>query len=189
MESIEIATYPNSSLEFIGNISKVKSLRIIHLPRVNDISPLSKLELLEILELKILPSYNKLQHIATLKPLQNLSNLRSLALRGIFVDDGSLQPLLSCPRLDEFHCGNYFSIQERLSLKAANPEIKGTFLKPIVKLPYTPCSKCGWLKVILSGVIRYAIHCPKCHNNRVQKHLAEWQAYQTNIAAQPPQID
>jgi phage FluMu protein Com len=183
MEKIEIATYPDSSLKFIGELPKVKSLKIIHLPKVSDISPLSQLESLETLELTILPSWNKIQHISTLRPLQDLAKLRTLTLLGIFVDDGSLQPLHSCPLLCEFHSGNLFSMQELLSLKYAKPEIKGTFFEPIVELPYTRCSKCGSLKVILSGVIKYAIQCPKCHHKRVQSHLAEWKACQTTIAA------
>jgi hypothetical protein len=176
--NIEIATYPDSSLDIIGRLPGIRSLKIIHLPGISDISPLSQLKSLESLELATLPSWSKLQHISTLQPLQGLANLRSLALRGIFVDDGSLQPLHSCPVLHEFHGGNFFSIQERLSLKAAQPEIEGTFFEPIVELPYTPCSRCGSLKVILSGVIKYAIQCPKCHQNRVQRHLEAWQALQ-----------
>jgi len=182
-ENIEIATYPDASLEFIGKLSKVKSLKIIHLPRVNDISPLSKLESLETLYLAILPSWDKLQHIASLNPLSRLRNLHSLSLHGIFVDDGSLQPLHSCPLLNEFHSGNLFSMQELLNLKAVKPEIKGTFFDPIVELPYSHCSKCGSLKVIMSGIIKYAIQCPKCNNKRVERHLREWQMYQTKIAA------
>ncbi|HUH96281.1 MAG TPA: hypothetical protein VLZ89_02920, partial [Anaerolineales bacterium] len=183
VESIEIATYPDVSLEFIGQLPKVKSLKIIHLPRVNDILPLSKLKSLETLYLAVLPSWDKFQHIASLKPLHKLMNLRSLSLHGIFVDDGSLRPLHSCPMLNEFHSGNLFSMEELLSLKAVKPEIKGTFFEPIVELPYTPCSKCGSRKVILSGVIKYAIQCPHCHSKRVQNHRIEWQRYQTKIAA------
>jgi hypothetical protein len=183
VESIEVATYPDASLEFIGELSQVKSLKIIHLPRIHDISPLSKLKSLERLYLAVLPSWDKLQHIASLNPLRGLMNLRSLSLHGIGVDDGCLKPLLSCPVLNEFHSGNIFSFQELLGLKALKPEIKGTFFEPIVEVPYSYCSKCGSSKVILSGVIKQAIQCPKCHGKRVQDHLSAWQSYQTKIAA------
>jgi hypothetical protein len=164
-----------------GKLSKIKVLKIIHIPRIKEIMPLSKLESLEKLEISILPSQNNLQHIESLKPLRNLMSLRSLVLHGIAVDDGSLEPIASCPRLNEFRSGNLFSMHELLSLKAVKPEIKGTFFAPLVELPYTRCSKCGSLKVILSGVVKYAIQCPKCHKNRVQEHLDEWQKQLTKI--------
>jgi hypothetical protein len=72
IENIEIATYPDASFES-GKLPKVKSLKIIHLPKVNDISPLSKLESLETLYLAILPCWNKFQYIASLKPLHKFS--------------------------------------------------------------------------------------------------------------------
>lgn len=181
IESIEIVTYPDTSLEFIEKLPRVKFLKITHLPKVSDISPLSKLASLEALYLSVLPSWDKLQHIASLKPLSRLTNLRSLSLHGFFIDDGSLQPLHSCLLLNELHSGNLFSMQELLSLKAVKPEIKGKFFDPIVELPYSYCSKCGSLKVIMSGVIKYAIQCPKCNNKRVERHLHKWQTYQAKI--------
>jgi phage FluMu protein Com len=183
VESIEIATYPDSSLDIIGKLPKVKSLKIIHLPRVKEITPLSKLECLEILYLAVLPSWNKLQHIATLKPLQNLANLRSIDLHGIIVDDFSLSPLHSCPMLEEFKSGNLFSMEELLNLKNAKPNIKGNLFVPLVEIPYVHCTKCGTIKVMLSGVAKNAIKCPKCNKRSVQKHLDEWKTYQTKIGS------
>jgi hypothetical protein len=183
LEKIEIATYPDPSLEFVSGLTKVKSLFIIHLPKVSDIAPFSHLEALETLELAILPSWNKLQHISTLTPLRGLKRLRALTLHGILVNDGSLRPLHSCPTLEEFQSGNLFSMQQLLNLKAVKPNIKGMFFEPVVELPFDPCSKCGSPRVILSGITSHSIHCPKCHRNRVQRHLSEWQVYTTAIAA------
>ena len=182
VEDIEIATFPDTSLEFIGKLSKVKSLRIIHLPKVNEISPLSKLKVLETLYLAVLPSWNKFQHIASLKPLGKLSTLHSLSLHGIFINDNSLQPLHSCSTLNEFHSGNLFSIEELLNLKVVKSKIKGMFFEPIVEIPNVRCPKCSSLKVVLSGVIKYGIHCPKCHSKRVQKHLDEWKNIESKCA-------
>jgi hypothetical protein len=177
LENIEILGYPDSSLELIGRLSNVKYLRIMHMPRVNDLSPLSNLKLLERLELAVLFSWNRQQHIKSLQPLNKLSNLQIVELHGVYPDDGSLQSLLSCPLLSEFQSGNLFTMQELLNLKVAKPEIKGTFFQPFVELPYSICEKCGSKKVILSGVIKNAFQCPECNKERIEKHLALWEAY------------
>jgi hypothetical protein len=182
VESIEIATYPDSTLESIGRLPTVKFLFIIHLPKITDISPLANLQSLEKLELQTLPSSAKTQQIKSLYPLEKLPNLRSFNFGGFTVEDGSLQPLHSCPNLEVFHSGNLFSIREFVSLKAAKPGLEGGFLNPLVKIPLIKCSKCGSEKVMLSGVRKNAIHCPKCHESRVQKHLAEWSFYETQMA-------
>jgi hypothetical protein len=180
VQCLEIATLPDSSLDFVGKLSALKSLQIVHLPKIHDIAPLSKLRALETLELATLPSWDassKRQHISSLKPLQHLAKLQSLALYGIVVDDGLLQPLYSCQSFKELRCSNLFSAKELARLKAMKPELIGTLLEPVIEVQHSYCSSCGTQKIMLSGVSRRSIMCPKCNAKRVQKHVEEWHTY------------
>jgi hypothetical protein len=178
LERLEIFVFPDETLEILGNLSQLQSLKVTHFPRVNDLTPLSHLPVLEELELSSAPGSYKIQHIKTLEPLKSLTHLKRFALRGIIVEDGSLEPLISCPSLIEFVSGNLFSTKEFATLKAKLPNLQGSFLTPLVNVPYNYCSKCGSQKVFLAGKTRRSIKCPKCDQGKVNIHVQEWTSYQ-----------
>jgi hypothetical protein len=178
LERLEIFVFPDETLEILGNLIQLQSLKVTHFPRVNDLTPLSHLPVLEELELSPSPGSYKKQHVKTLAPLKKLTHLKKISLRGIMVDDGSLEPLGSCPSLIEFVSGNLFSTKQFATLKAKMPNLQGSFLTPLVNVPYNYCSKCGSQKVFLSGKMKRSMKCPKCDQAKVTLHIQEWKSYQ-----------
>jgi hypothetical protein len=182
LENIEIATYPDPTFEPISTLKKLRSLKIYHLPGIKDLTYLEGLENLEELELQLVVSQSKFQHIVSLQPLEGLYNLRRISICGYVIEDGSLQPLHSLTRLEEFSISNVFSYQEIIKLKAVNPRLSGRFLTPFYPVPYNFCSSCGAQKIWLSGVIGSSVYCPNCHKKRVQRHIKEWTEYEQGVS-------
>lgn len=96
LERLVVATYSASSLELVSSFSRLRALRILHLPKVHDLTPLGRLRELETLSLETLPSWDasrKRTTVTGLETLATLPRLRWLALYGVVPIDGSLAPL------------------------------------------------------------------------------------------------
>jgi phage FluMu protein Com len=176
LKRLEIFVFPDETLEIIGSLVHLQSLEIMHFQKVTELTPLSNLSALEELELSTSPGSYKAQHIKSLAPLKNLAHLKRFALRGIIVDDGSLEPLHSCHSLTEFVSGNFFSIEQLVKLAINKPALQGSLLKPLCELPHIHCQKCGSQKVLLEGKIKSSIKCPKCNQSQVSRHIQEWKS-------------
>lgn len=174
---IEIATFPNEKIDFIEGLQLLEYLYILHLPKLNSIQPLRNLKNLTELELSVLPSWDpsgKSSIIDSLEPLSTLDKLKNLSLFGVIPEDGNLICLAKCKSLVDVRIGNQFTIEQLAGLKALKPSIGGIFFEPLAQAPYNFCKKCGSQKVMLSGVLKYCIKCPKCNKKRIDAHLAEW---------------
>ncbi len=102
LQTLVIATFPDDTLMMLRNLKRLTYLRILHLPRVNDLSPLAGLESLESLALETLPSWDvsgKLTIVKTLEPIGKLRKLRHLELFGVVPKDKSLSAIEQCQRL------------------------------------------------------------------------------------------
>lgn len=177
LRDLEIATYPDESLELLSGLGQLRRLRIIHLPKVSSLEPLGRLDQLRELALSTLPSWDashKRTQVDSFQPLSHLHHLESLELAGITAAKGGLAPLRKLTALRSVRLGNDFTIHDFAGLRASNPRLEGQFLAPTVELSFSRCSRCGTARVMLSGVAKYNIKCPKCQAQRVSRHLAEW---------------
>jgi hypothetical protein len=102
LDELVIATFPEASFDFLGRLGKLRSLRIIHMPRIRDIGPLAALTRLTSLSLSTLPGWDasgKITTIQSLEPLTAIPELAHLELFGICPPDKSLGPLERCKHL------------------------------------------------------------------------------------------
>lgn len=58
LETLIIATFPDSSLAALSPLGRLRYLRVLHLPLIRDLSPLATLSQLECLSLETLPSWD-----------------------------------------------------------------------------------------------------------------------------------
>lgn len=99
---LDVATYPDDSLEELAGLAKLEYLSILHLPKVTDLSPLARLTSLTTLRLATLPSWDssgKRTVVTSLEPLTKLEALRHVELFSVVPPDRSLGPLERLPSL------------------------------------------------------------------------------------------
>ncbi len=58
LQGMEIATYPDETLDLIAGLHDLRYLRILHMPKIVDLSPLAKLKRLVTVSLSTLPSWD-----------------------------------------------------------------------------------------------------------------------------------
>jgi len=96
VERLVVAGYPDSSLEPLLGLSKLRHLELLHFPNAIDLSPLASLVKLEALSLACLPSWDssgRKHKVLSLSPLSALPKLSSMELLGVVSLDQSLQAL------------------------------------------------------------------------------------------------
>ena len=102
LRGLEIASYPDETLEPVEKLTELRYLRILHLPKVTNLGPLGRLGSLVTLRLDTLPSWDasrKRTIVDSLAPLGLLKNLEHIELFGVVPADHSLRPLEGCPAL------------------------------------------------------------------------------------------
>src|SRR4051794_38881196 len=102
LTGLDIATYPDDSLDVLREVRTLRYLSVMHLPRVSDLRALSDLPELMTLRLRTLPSWDassKKTRVASLTPLEDLPNLKHLELFSVTPDDDSLLALADHPGL------------------------------------------------------------------------------------------
>lgn len=110
LEELVIATFPDESFEFLGKLSELRFLQILHMPKICDISPLSRLQRLTTLSLSTLPSWDasrKTTTVHSLDPLAHLPQLTHLELLGVCPPDKSLLSLERCKHLQTTRVSQY----------------------------------------------------------------------------------
>jgi hypothetical protein len=101
LRSLVVATVPDESLSFLEGL-RLDYLRILHLPKINNLSPLKGLQRLRSLSLQTLPSWDssgKVLQVESLDPISHLSNLEHLELFGVVSPDRSLAAIENCKKL------------------------------------------------------------------------------------------
>jgi len=102
LNSLVIATFPDTTLECLSLLSKLTHLRIVHLPKVTDLGPLASLTDLRLLSLETLPSWDsssKRTVVSSLEPITCLPHIEHLSLLGVVPEDRSLSALQRCTTL------------------------------------------------------------------------------------------
>ncbi len=108
LEGLDVATFPDSSLDAIGKLGSLRYLSILHLPKVTDLRPLGRLKSLTSLRLATLPSWDssgKKTTVDSFRPLAQLRELRHIELLSVVTADRSLGILGRLPSLEtaNFH--------------------------------------------------------------------------------------
>ncbi len=96
LQGLEVASFPDDTLDSVGELHGLRYLRILHLRRVTQLTPLRNLRSLITLRLDTLPSWDasrKKTIVESLAPLAALEDLRHIELFGVVPADGSLRPL------------------------------------------------------------------------------------------------
>jgi hypothetical protein len=102
LRTLEIASYPDATLDPLCGLTQLEELRIVHLPQVGDLSPLAALRRLRCLELATLPSWDasgKVTEVCSLAPLTALPVLEEINLFGVRPADRRVDDLLHCQAL------------------------------------------------------------------------------------------
>ena len=99
---MEIASFPDESLEVLRELGDLEWLSILHMPKVTSLSPLAGLAGLRLLSLATLPGWDasgRRTVVESLVPLAQLEKLAHLALLGVTTPSKSLRDLECCKRL------------------------------------------------------------------------------------------
>ena len=110
LEGLAIATFPDETLEPIGQLDSLRYLWLMHAPKVADLDPLGGLAVLEVLSIATLPSWDaggRVMEVESLRPLAALPNLRHLELFGVRSSDGSLSALETSTTLESVRVSKY----------------------------------------------------------------------------------
>lgn len=107
---LQILGFPDDTLEAVGQLQRLESLSICHMPKIRKLTPLQRLSKLTSLSLQTLPSWDssgKVQVIDALEPLAGIESLKFLELFGVRPPDQSLAPLEKCSNLRSLRCSKY----------------------------------------------------------------------------------
>lgn len=110
LEELVIGTIPDKSLEFLSNLSRLRYLRILHMPKVTNLEILERLTNIEVLSLSTSPSWDaarKCTIVDSLVPIARLPRLKQLELFGVCPTDKSLRDLQLCPGLQSARFSQY----------------------------------------------------------------------------------
>jgi hypothetical protein len=97
LATLDVATFPDQTLEPIDGLVGLESLSIVHLPRVSNLGPLRYLQALRRLSLATLPSWDasgKVSQVDSLAPLAARPALVTLELFGVRPPDGRVDDLV-----------------------------------------------------------------------------------------------
>ena len=110
LEELEIASFPDKSLEILAPLQKLRYLSILHMPKVSDLEALSMLINIESLSLSTSPAWDsagKCTIVDSLKPVVSMSALKHLELFGVCSADRSLAVLEQCKSLQSARFSQY----------------------------------------------------------------------------------
>lgn len=110
LEELVIGSLPDPSIEFLCKLSRLRYLRILHMPKISNLEPITQLASIEVLSLSTSTSWDavgKCTIIDSLLPLIKLPKLKQLELFGVCPADKSLSDLQSCPALESARFSQY----------------------------------------------------------------------------------
>jgi hypothetical protein len=110
LEELVIGMLPDASLEFLGDLTRLRYLRIQHMPKVTDLAALAQLSNIEVLSLSTTPGWDsqrKRTIVDSLGPISRLPNLKQLELFGVCPATLSLLELQRCSGLQSARFSQY----------------------------------------------------------------------------------
>jgi hypothetical protein len=172
-------------LNGLEGLRNLRCLTMRHFRRINSLSSVAALPELRALSLSTIPSWDasrRCLQVESLEPLREAVALESLALMGVWPQDGRLDALHSLAKLKFLHISAVygFSLEQYAALRRSLPNARGHCLEPFFKLPQVilRCKRCGEELVFLTGPrprTRRQL-CPKCHAHKLEEHIRQWKA-------------
>lgn len=110
VEELEIASFPDSTLEVIAPLIKLRYLSILHMPRVSKLNVLSEFVKIDLLSLSTSPGWDpsgRCSVVKSLEPIAKMRALKHLELFGVRPTDKSLAPLEQCKNLQSARFSHY----------------------------------------------------------------------------------
>ncbi|WP_229500079.1 leucine-rich repeat domain-containing protein, partial [Pseudoduganella ginsengisoli] len=110
LEELVIGSLPDSSMEFLCKLSRLRYLRILHMPKITDVAAIERLTNIEVLSLSTSPGWDaagKCTVVDSLMPLAKLPRLKHLELFGVRPANKSLCDLQRCPALESARFSRY----------------------------------------------------------------------------------
>jgi len=110
LRKLEVAGYPDASLDPLRTLNQLEHLSMVHLPAVNSLAPLSGLTGLRRLTLAALPAHDPAWtpvEVESLTPLGSLPALEEVNLFGVRPADRSLEVLWGIPTLRRLRLVDY----------------------------------------------------------------------------------
>lgn len=110
LRELVVASFPDSSLEAIGELRELRYLRVLHMPKVSSLAPLAALTQLEVLRLATSPAWDasgRVQVVESLRPIESMAKLRHIELFGVCTKTRSLAEIESCASLRTAHFSKY----------------------------------------------------------------------------------
>lgn len=169
-------------LEFLQSL---RCLAMRHFRRITSLSPVAALRELGALSFSTIPSWDasrRCLEVESFEPLRKAAALESLALMGIWPQDGRLDALHGLEKLQFLHISHVygFSLEQYAALRRALPHAQGHCLEPYFPLPQLNlhCKRCGEEIVFLTGPPPRTPRqlCPKCRARKLDEHVRQWQA-------------
>ena len=178
-----------STLEGLEQLEQITSLTIYHFPHIRSLVPVGALTGLRTLHLSTPPSYDasrKCFEVESLAPLGKLTSLDSLVMRGVLPDVGRLEPLYTLTQLRRLEVTHVyaFGLADYAQLARRLPNADGHCLVPYFSAAWTGrCKKCDSERVALTGAPPRSprLLCPQCNRERLEKHIAAWNAVVTGV--------
>jgi hypothetical protein len=173
-------------LDGIEALSSMTSLTLDNVPRIRDLRPLSALTSLRRLRIATLMSRainGSDQLIDSLAPLKALRSLERLAFFSVKARDGDLSPLYALRKLEDVQIPLTYSTEQIARL--AGVLGRGADEWPaIVPSGWRACRACGADdEVMLVGARRRRYVCRHCDAERVERHIAAFEAWRAQGAA------
>jgi hypothetical protein len=172
-------------LEGLEGLQRLRCLAMRHFRRINSLAPMAALSELRAASLSTIPSWDasrRCLQVESFEPLRKAGALESLALMGIWPQDGRLDALHRLVKLKFLHISHVygFSLEQYAALRRALPDARGQCLEPFFPLPQLNlhCKRCGEELVFLTGPrprTRRQL-CPKCHTHKLEEHIRQWKA-------------
>lgn len=110
VEELIIGSFPDSSLDVLEPLHKLRYLSILHMPKISDLAILTKFENLESLSLSTSPAWDasrKCTVVQSLLPIAKMVSLKHLELFGICPENKSLADLDNCKKLESARFSQY----------------------------------------------------------------------------------
>lgn len=127
LKTLLVASWPGE-LDVVAELPNLRSLRIVHLPKVTTLLPLANLRQLELLCLETLPSWDgsgRRTRLDGLRSLTKLNQLRDVCFRGkITTKDGRIDWLAKCPSLETIAAGSGFEANSIAALRKMRPQTR-----------------------------------------------------------------
>lgn len=122
LRKLEVAGYPDASLDPLRGLARLEHLSMLHLPAVTSLAPLSSLAALRRLTLAALPAWNPASRpveVESLAPLSSLPALEEVNLFGLNPADRSVKVLWRIPSMRRVRLADYRT-RRRLSVDLAD---------------------------------------------------------------------